>query len=214
MPKQTFFNLPQTKKDQIITAATNEFAKAPYQDISINHLIKCMEIPTGSFYQYFEDKKDLYFFILSSYLDGLLEESVSEHKKLNLLSDKREERSTATFTKTRQNMKFYNEIFVENFNKAPLDIKREWTFEYLIGQKFMTIYDYSFFDAEGIDPLIRENKYLMMAFVMVIPTILQSFCERSKDPECYAQLYDLSLKVLKKGFSSWSAEEEKRQHIP
>ena len=210
MPKQTFFNLPQAKKDQIITAATNEFVKAPYQDISINHLIKCMEIPTGSFYQYFEDKKDLYFFILSSCLDGLLEESVSEHKKLNLLSDKREERSTATFTKTRQNMKFYNEIFVENFNKAPLDIKREWTFEYLIGQKFMTIYDYSFFDAEGIDPLIRENKYLMMAFVMVIPTILQSFCERSKDPERYAQLYDLSLKVLKKGCSSWSAEEEKR----
>ena len=194
MPKQTFFKLPQAKKDQIITAATNEFAKAPYQDISINHLIKCMEIPTGSFYQYFEDKNDLYFFILSSYLDGLLEESVSEHKKLNLLSDKREARSTATFTKTRQN----------------IDIKREWTFEYLIGQKFMTIYDYSFFDAEGIDPLIRENKYLMMAFVMVIPTILQSFCERSKDPERYAQLYDLSLKVLKKGFSSWSAEEEKR----
>ena len=75
MPKQTFFNLPEEKRNHIIEVSIDEFAKAPYQNISINHLIKSMNIPTGSFYQYFEDKKDLYFYILSFYIDGILEES-------------------------------------------------------------------------------------------------------------------------------------------
>lgn len=71
MPKQTFFNLPEEKRNHIIEVSIDEFAKAPYQNISINHLIRSMNIPTGSFYQYFEDKKDLYFiyclFILMGY---------------------------------------------------------------------------------------------------------------------------------------------------
>ena len=75
MPKNTFFNLPKEKRERIIKTAIEEFAQAPYQDISINHLIKCLGIPTGSFYQYFEDKKDLYFHILCYYMDGLLSDS-------------------------------------------------------------------------------------------------------------------------------------------
>ena len=72
MPKQTFFNLPEEKRNHIIEVSIDEFTKAPYQNISINHLIRSMNIPTGSFYQYFEDKKDLYFYILSFYIDGIL----------------------------------------------------------------------------------------------------------------------------------------------
>ena len=100
MPKQTFFNLPDAKKDHIIRAAVEEFSKALYQEISINHLIKCMEIPTGSFYQYFDDKRDLYFYILSHYLDQMLDESVHDGKHLDILHPNSKSTNTSIFAHT------------------------------------------------------------------------------------------------------------------
>lgn len=60
MPKPTFFNLPQDKRDRIIDAAMAEFGSKPFQKVSITDIIEKADIPRGSFYQYFEDLKDLY----------------------------------------------------------------------------------------------------------------------------------------------------------
>ena len=68
MPKKTFFNLPEEKRNRILNGAREEFAHKPYQNVSINRLIEAMDIPIGSFYQYFEDKKDIYFYLLSFYI--------------------------------------------------------------------------------------------------------------------------------------------------
>ena len=59
MPTDKFFKLPQAKKDQITNAVINELKNNRYQDLSVNRLIAIMGISTGSFYLYFEDKKDL-----------------------------------------------------------------------------------------------------------------------------------------------------------
>jgi len=67
MPKITFFNLPDDKKQTLIEAAKKEFSSVPLFDASISNIIKSAGIPRGSFYQYFEDKEDVYFFILSEY---------------------------------------------------------------------------------------------------------------------------------------------------
>lgn len=206
MPKQTFFNLPDAKKEHIIHAAVEEFSKAPYQEISINHLIKCMEIPTGSFYQYFEDKRDLYFYILSYYLDCLLEESVREGKHLDILHPDSRAKDTSIFTNTRNATQYYQEIFVENFNKAPRDLKREWTFDKLIGGKYMALYNYDLFDSPDIDPAIKENKYLMMGLAMSVASTLQCFCSRKEDEKKYKQLYKLCINVIKTGITHYSSE--------
>ncbi|WP_105616236.1 TetR/AcrR family transcriptional regulator [Vallitalea okinawensis] len=66
MPSQTFFNLPEEKKSKILHAAIDEFARTTYKDSSIAHIIKAAGIPRGSFYQYFEDKKDLYMYIIDT----------------------------------------------------------------------------------------------------------------------------------------------------
>lgn len=60
MPKQTFFNLPQAKRDTILSAAMQEFADAGYDLSSIQKIIKASGIPRGSFYQYFDDKEDVF----------------------------------------------------------------------------------------------------------------------------------------------------------
>lgn len=69
MPKQTFFNLPESKKKKIIDAARKEFSRVPIYEASISNIIKNANIPRGSFYQYFENKEDIFFLVLKDFRD-------------------------------------------------------------------------------------------------------------------------------------------------
>lgn len=64
MPKPTFFNLPDDKREQIIQIALDEFAENDYDNVSISRMVARAGIAKGSFYQYFEDKEDLYAYLL------------------------------------------------------------------------------------------------------------------------------------------------------
>ncbi|EOH92169.1 hypothetical protein UAW_03153 [Enterococcus haemoperoxidus ATCC BAA-382] len=71
MPKTTFFHLTEEKQQRILEAASIEFSRTPLKDASIANIVKLAEIPRGSFYQYFEDKEDLYYY----YFDFLRQDS-------------------------------------------------------------------------------------------------------------------------------------------
>ena len=71
MPTQRFLNLKESKKNAILEAAANEFARVPYSAASINQIIKEAEISRGSFYTYFEDKDDLMHYMLRGFRDTL-----------------------------------------------------------------------------------------------------------------------------------------------
>lgn len=62
MPTETFFNLPKEKQNRILTAAAREFSRVGLNEASIAKVIKEAEISRGSFYQYFSDKEDLYYY--------------------------------------------------------------------------------------------------------------------------------------------------------
>ena len=64
MPNQTFFNLPDRKREKITELAIAEFAAADYDNASISNIVKQAKIAKGSFYQYFEDKTDLYLYLI------------------------------------------------------------------------------------------------------------------------------------------------------
>src|SRR5690554_7405316 len=64
MPEQTFFNLPEEKQENIIEAAEEEFAGRSYHQARITAIIERAGIARGSFYQYFEDKKDFFKYII------------------------------------------------------------------------------------------------------------------------------------------------------
>lgn len=66
MPKQTFFNLPSEKKEKIILAAYEIFTKEDYEKVSIRSITSKAEISIGSFYKYFDDKDDLYLYLMSN----------------------------------------------------------------------------------------------------------------------------------------------------
>lgn len=65
MPKETFFNLPDDKRQMIEEVAIDEFASWGFDNASINRIVEACQIAKGSFYQYFEDKKDLYKHLIS-----------------------------------------------------------------------------------------------------------------------------------------------------
>lgn len=84
MPKDTFLNLSEDKKNKIINAAKKEFARVPIEEASIKNIVEEAEIARGSFYQYFESKEDLLKYILNSKaknLEAFLKQSLRETKR-------------------------------------------------------------------------------------------------------------------------------------
>ncbi|HQN45353.1 MAG TPA: helix-turn-helix domain-containing protein, partial [Anaerolineaceae bacterium] len=60
MPRPTFFNLPDEKRQKILEAAIDEFAERDYESASVSQIVIQAGIPKGSLYQYFVDKSDLH----------------------------------------------------------------------------------------------------------------------------------------------------------
>lgn len=65
MPRNTFLNLPKAKRKLIESVSLDEFAKYGFEQASINRIVKAAGIAKGSFYQYFEDKFDLFKHLLN-----------------------------------------------------------------------------------------------------------------------------------------------------
>ena len=65
MPKQTFLNLPEEKRNTIINAAIEEFAEYGLENASTNRIVANSGISKGSFYQYFKDKQDVFMYLLT-----------------------------------------------------------------------------------------------------------------------------------------------------
>lgn len=65
MPKETFINLKPHKKEKLMQAMTKELSIHTFEHLSIANIVRDAEIPRGSFYQYFEDKEDLYQYYFS-----------------------------------------------------------------------------------------------------------------------------------------------------
>ena len=60
MPKATFIHLKPHKKEKLMDAMTKELSIHTFEHLSIANIVRDADIPRGSFYQYFENKEDLY----------------------------------------------------------------------------------------------------------------------------------------------------------
>ena len=60
MPTATFFALPDERRQRLVREAIVEFSERPYMEASLSQIAQRSRIAKGSFYQYFEDKLDLY----------------------------------------------------------------------------------------------------------------------------------------------------------
>ncbi|WEG72664.1 TetR/AcrR family transcriptional regulator [Vagococcus intermedius] len=63
MPKETFLNLPTHKKELILKAALKEFSQYNIHEASVANIVRDSNISRGSFYKYFVDIEDLYYYL-------------------------------------------------------------------------------------------------------------------------------------------------------
>ncbi len=144
MPTNTFFNLPEEKKNKILKAANKEFARVPLEQVSIKNIVEDAEIARGSFYQYFEDKEDLFDYMMDLKIGDI-------ENKLNRLIEKENGNiinicvslydHLIQVGKLRKNNKFFRKIF-ENIKTSDnlMFIKKE-NRNIKLAQKLYDLYD-------------------------------------------------------------------------
>jgi len=64
MPKETFYNLPESKRKSVLEAVKKEFEEHSIKDASVKDIVNALGISRGSFYTYFENLEESYFTIL------------------------------------------------------------------------------------------------------------------------------------------------------
>ena len=74
MCTETFLRLPEEKRNRFLDAAWEEFTQTSFEKASINKIVLKARVPRGSFYQYFADKEDLFFYLLKNMMKYLMKE--------------------------------------------------------------------------------------------------------------------------------------------
>ena len=64
MPLKTFMNLDKERQKEIIDTCLKEFSLRNYNEVSLSKIIAKLGVAKGSFYRYFESKRDLYEYLI------------------------------------------------------------------------------------------------------------------------------------------------------
>ena len=83
MPKKTFFGLSEAKRNLVIEASKKEFSRVPLANALVSNIIIEAKIPRGSFYQYFDDIEDCFYFVVDEYSKQIKTKLISNIKDSN-----------------------------------------------------------------------------------------------------------------------------------
>lgn len=128
MPTQTFYHLPKEKQKTLLKAAMNEFTHHSFSNASINQIIKEASIPRGSFYMYFQDKEDLYFYLLEQSRDRFQKQlftiSAEEHGDLFRIFERLFE-SIIDYCSKKNHRLFFKQVFANINSRSEKRLFRE-----------------------------------------------------------------------------------------
>jgi AcrR family transcriptional regulator len=201
LPKPTFFNLSTEKQESLINAAKKEFSRVPLYEASISNIIKDAEIPRGSFYQYFHDKEDVFFFLLENYStqfydqfisiiklnNGDLFESFIDWFKFILINFEEPE-----------NRQYFKNAFL-NMNH---DIQKTFTKNFYDETVKSRLFELQgLLNSENINIKNEEELYHILKIMMVITfqNLVYVFAKELPIHEAL-RTFSLELELLKKGF--------------
>ncbi len=194
MPKTLFHDLTPEKQSVIFHAGLTEFSTNPFDDASINQIVKRAGIARGSFYLYFEDKEDLFFYILET----LLTEKLSRFIPTVLHEDSPDlfgsYRTVFGFLLTVLDDPEYYPFFASVYRHINYRINARIT---VMIEKFRTQYLYQ------NSRLAEKERPWLMEMVAVMGLIHRDLLER-KVAEAWSMeqtmaIYDLRMSLLSKG---------------
>ncbi|MCT1903680.1 TetR/AcrR family transcriptional regulator [Oceanobacillus sojae] len=200
MPRQTFFNLPKEKQDNLLSAAKKEFSNKPLNKASVSNIIKNADIPRGSFYQYFDGKEDAFYYLLEKQMKVNSEEFISILKKNN--GDLFE-----TFTETFQRMlkefqvqknrDFFRNVFLNMDYKMENKIFSDFS-ETGISKSFLEVI--AGIDKEKLNISNDEEVVHVMEIMMAVTfqNLMKQFARQSTFEDALNK-YLFEIDLLKKG---------------
>ena len=201
MPTERFFHLSEDKRKRILKAARKEFIRVPFEEVSINQIIKNAEISRGSFYTYFEDKNDLLRYVFQDTKQNYIKKkkkSLVDHKGdfWKMMEDIFEkmvcEPYSSDLAKMLQNIMSYSEavniLQMGHNDECTGQRIDEWVFEHM--------------DRTGMRRKTAEELKAAMEFGML--AILTAFTQRYKkhmDVSQIRQLFYFKMDILKYGIA-------------
>ena len=200
IPKKTFFNLDSEKQQRITDAALNEFALRSYEEANISNIIKDAKIPRGSFYQYFENKLDLYKYVFD-YI---------KEKKMNFLGNDLKNIDDLPFLEIfrllyHQGVKFsYTYPLFVQIGKHMFNLKKDM-YDELVGNglKLAKEYYVGYLEADKLKGRIREDvdSSIFADIVIELTTniALEGFLESDIDLDKMVSKVDSLINIFKKG---------------
>ncbi|MCI2170729.1 TetR/AcrR family transcriptional regulator [Schleiferilactobacillus perolens] len=133
MPTQTFFNLPEMKRQRLIEAGFSVFSRASLEDASVSEIVRLAKISRGSFYQYFADKRDLYFYLLTQMREQWVANSTGTLRRHqgDLFATVRELAQAGFRDVSRgKHRAFYRTLFLNFSYRGTAQVNKEWARAY------------------------------------------------------------------------------------
>lgn len=115
MAKQTFLNLPDEKRMIVLKALKKEFSRVPLKDALVSNIIKTAKIPRGSFYQYFNDIEDAFYYVVEEYstkIKKYLLESLVKNKGDIIISYRQLYKYIIELIETGEDKEYFEKIFL------------------------------------------------------------------------------------------------------
>lgn len=199
MPTKTFLNLPKEKQNIIIEASLKEFKRVLLKDASINKIITQAKISRGSFYTYFNDIYDIYFYSINKYKQNLYKiiEQTLINQKGNLL-----ETTKIVFDKISnyilkpENKQLFKNIFL-NFNYH-INIRNEIT-KQNIDKQYKKIELISKINTKNLNIKTEEELFIIIDIIsnFVIHGLIEIVIDNNIKIE--KEKLNRQLDILKKG---------------
>lgn len=201
LPRQTFFNLPEEKRQILLSAATKEFSRVSLGKASVANIVKDAEIPRGSFYQYFDDKEDLYFYLLNEHAAKRQDEFIASLNKNNgdiFESIKEMFHSMLVEMDDEGIRNFYKNVFLN------MNYKIEKTFLKSINYSGMNKHYSVYKQLINRDLLNIENDCELFQMVQIVSMIMlenivRKFAKELTNEEVIRN-YTIQINLLKRGF--------------
>lgn len=204
MPKQTYLNLPQDKKERIFNAGVLEFSYHDVNNASVNTIVRIANISKGSFYQYFEDKNDFYWYIIMEVIYGRVGKYENVLKRNNGDFFKTEETLFNSMLEMFDDIKYRN-LIINVYKTSYIDLKSKLTAK--ASTIYIDMYDVLMsFGFKGYNIKAKEDFLIVFEMVRnisnsVIITMISENLSKSVAKEIYKNQMDVLGKgILKKGW--------------
>ena len=115
MPKKAFLNLNMEKRSRISETAMRLFVDHPYEQLTVTQIIKNLSLHPTTFYRYFDNKEELYCYLL---------QSIAQKRSMTL-SSIRDQRSDFFYYDDRLSDNELTELeirFVGTAKRLPVDV--------------------------------------------------------------------------------------------